>query len=232
MGPIDPSIQFGRNCRLDASTKKHILFIKLSTYLSTPFGCRRQPRGVRNFHIASLFPLHDQSYTRQRPLLEKPDGPLSNPNQVLGGRAKFVGFLDKSLLQSYPDPTASIPVLIPEDFNFFRLGTQASTFPSAPTTPTRSTPRGAIVAGPVWRRHSPPPDPQASPPNSSFGQSSTSSDPASAFLHTSPSYTLAVPSTLSRPPLESASVEPAPATFLTATCKSNRGLHHSSSPVD
>ena len=155
MGPIDPTIQFGPSCLLDASTKKHILFVKLSTYLSTPAGCLTQPKGVRHFHIAALFPLHDESYVRQRPLLRKPDGPLSQPNQLLGGRAKFVGFLDKSLLHSYPDPVASIPILIPEDFNFFRLGTPSLRAPSSPPTPTRPTPRGAIVAGPVWRRRTP-----------------------------------------------------------------------------
>ena len=79
--------------------------------------------------IVTLFPLHDQSYARQRPLLQRPDGPLSNTNQILGGRAKFVGFLDKSMLLSYPDTTASIPVLIPEDFSFFRLGTPANRAP-------------------------------------------------------------------------------------------------------
>jgi len=216
---------------LDASTKKHFVFVKLSTYLNTPFGCRTQPKGVRYFHIAALFPLHDESYTRQRPLLGKPDGPLSLTNQILGGRAKFVGFLDKSMLESYPDDTAYIPVVIPEDFNFFRLGTASLSSPSAPATPTRPAPRGAIVAGPVWRRRSPP-DPQT-PPNPPPGPPSAPLGPASGSLQPSPpSYTLGGPSTPSRPPSGSPSAEAPPVTFITATCKSNRGLHHPRSPVD
>ena len=179
MGPLDATIRFTSNSRLNLPTRQHLLFVKLSTYLSTSEECKSQQKGLRTFHIAALFPLHDESFVKQHPLLEKADGALSKTNQILYGRGKFVGFLDKSLLQSYPNDSASIPVLIPEDFNFLPLGPPTLPSSSAPATPSKPLPKGAIVAGPVWKRPSPS-KPLSSPQARALDVSSSPSGPAPA----------------------------------------------------